>query len=258
MPNPSVGQPSELTGSPSESRSFVLSSSATLPVASATSSTPRTTSSSDASIGGGGGFSPSIEMSSPRPVTTASVPAYDSVKRFVNALWTVSVRMYVPLIIATPRTIAMPVRTARSLRPARPRRATFAQPAATSSMTVRISCWLHSPTSRTIRPSARKSTRCAIAAARASCVTMTMVWPYSSTDRRSSSRISWPVAESRLPVGSSAKRTVGPGDERAGDRDALLLAAGELRRPVREPVRRGRRPRRAARTSRRPASRPRS
>ena len=75
MPNPSVGQPSELTASPSEVRSLVLSSSATLPVASATPSTPRTTSSNDASTGGSGGFSPSIEMSRPRPVTTASVPA---------------------------------------------------------------------------------------------------------------------------------------------------------------------------------------
>ncbi len=103
----------------------------------------------------------------------------------------------------------MAVRTARSFRPARPRRETLINPRATSSITVRISCWSHSPSSRTISPSARKSTRCATAAARASCVTMTMVCPYSSTDRRSSSRISPLVAESRLPVGSSANSTVG-------------------------------------------------
>ena len=46
-----------------------------------------------------------------------------------------------------------------------------------------------------------------------------------------------PVFESRLPVGSSANTTVGPGDERARDRDALLLAAGELGRAVRAAVR---------------------
>ena len=47
----------------------------------------------DASTGGVGGYSPSIEMSSPLPVTTASVPAYDSVNRVVNARSIVSVRM---------------------------------------------------------------------------------------------------------------------------------------------------------------------
>ncbi len=38
---------------------------------------------------------------------------------------------------------------------------------------------------------------------------MTIVWPYSSTERRSSFSISSEVAESRLPVGSSAKSTAG-------------------------------------------------
>ena len=42
--------------------------------------------------------------------------------------------------------------------------------------------------------------------------------------------------ESRLPVGSSAKTIVGPADQRAGDRDPLLLAAGELVGLVGEPV----------------------
>ena len=71
----------------------MLRSSRIDPVARATWSTPRTVSSSDASTGGLGGASPSIEMSSPRPVTTASVPAYDSVKRVVKARLIVSVRM---------------------------------------------------------------------------------------------------------------------------------------------------------------------
>ena len=48
------------------------------------------------------------------------------------------------------------------------------------------------------------------------------------------------MCESRLPVGSSAKTTVGLRDERPGDRDALLLAARELGRAVLEPVRRAR------------------
>ncbi len=51
--------------------------------------------------------------------------------------------------------------------------------------------------------------RSAIEAARASCVTITIVWPYESTESRTRSRISPPVFESRLPVGSSAKRIVG-------------------------------------------------
>ena len=35
-----------------------------------------------------------------------------------------------------------------------------------------------------------------------------------------------PVAESRLPVGSSARMMRRPPDQRAGDRDPLALAAG--------------------------------
>ena len=93
MPNPKVGAPSELSASPSRFRIFVLRSSSTDPDASATSSTPRTVSRSEASTGGFGGASPSIEMSSPLPVTTASVPAYDSVNSVLKARSIVSVRM---------------------------------------------------------------------------------------------------------------------------------------------------------------------
>ena len=93
MPKPNVGAPSELSASPSGERIFVLRSSRIEPVASATPSMPRTVSSSETSTGGLGGCSPSIEMSSPRPVTTASVPAYDSVKSVVKARSIVSVRM---------------------------------------------------------------------------------------------------------------------------------------------------------------------
>jgi hypothetical protein len=60
-----------------------------------------------------------------------------------------------------------------------------------------------------MRPSCKKTTRSATVAARASWVTMTMVWPNSSAERRSRPSTSSPVFESRLPVGSSAKSTVG-------------------------------------------------
>src|SRR3954471_4341359 len=63
--------------------------------------------------------------------------------------------------------------------------------------------------SLTMLPSARKRMRSAIAAACASCVTITVVWPRVSTESRSSARISPPLVESRLPVGSSANMTLG-------------------------------------------------
>ena len=78
-----------------------------------------------------------------------------------------------------------------------------------ASSAARISGCVERGSSLTILPSARKSTRSAMAAARGSCVTITVVWPYSSTECLSRSRISLPVFESRLPVGSSAKTTVG-------------------------------------------------
>jgi hypothetical protein len=61
-------------------------------------------------------------MSAPCPLTITSVPAYDSSKMVENALSIVSVRTYVPLIIATPRTIAIIVSEVRNFRPARLRR----------------------------------------------------------------------------------------------------------------------------------------
>ena len=103
----------------------------------------------------------------------------------------------------------MPVRTLLSFLPARLLRANLitAPPAPPSPRAP--SCGSDRGRSRTISPSARKRIRSAIAAARASCVTITVVWPYSSTESRISVRISPPVAESRLPVGSSANSTVG-------------------------------------------------
>ena len=65
---------------------------------------------------------------------------------------------------------------------------------------------------------------------------MTIVWPSSATDRRRKPSTSAPLRESRLPVGSSAKMTSRPGDQRPGAGHPLLLAAGQLGRPVLEPV----------------------
>ena len=67
-------------------------------------------------------------------------------------------------------------------------------------------------------------------------MTMITVWSNSSTAWRSRPSTSSEACESRLPVGSSANSTAGPVHERARHRDALLLAAGELGRAVREPV----------------------
>src|SRR5205814_7189999 len=59
------------------------------------------------------------------PLITASECANESLTTFVNAAVIVSVRTYVPLIIETPRTIAIAVRTVRSLRPKSPLSATL-------------------------------------------------------------------------------------------------------------------------------------
>ena len=59
----------------------------------------------------------------------------------------------------------------------------------------------------------------------------------SSSNRPSTSAVD---VESRLPVGSSARSSAGLGDQRAGDRDPLLLAAATARRAGGRPGRRGR------------------
>ena len=114
-----------------------------------------------------------------------------------------------PLTIVTPITMANAVSSARTLRPARPFSATAiiarSPPRASRGSRARSSGRGRGRS----RPSARNSTRSAIAAACASCVTITVVWPSVSTDSRSSARISPPVVESRLPVGSSANITLG-------------------------------------------------
>ena len=84
----------------------------------------------------------------------------------------------------------------------------------------------------TTRPSRSDSWTSARAASAASCVTSTSVVPRRACTSNSRSMTCWPLVESRLPVGSSAMITAGSFDERPRHRDALLLAAGELRRIV--------------------------
>ena len=78
-------------------------------------------------------------------------------------------------------------------------------------------------------------TRPAKPAMSGSCVTSRIVMP---VDQRSwnSAMTSTLVSESRLPVGSSARITFGCDDQRARDRDALLLAARQLVRVVMDAV----------------------
>ncbi len=87
-----------------------------------------------------------------------------------------------------------------------------------------------SPRSR--RPSLSASRSCAMPARFGSCVASTSVVPRRSFTSRSRSMMCRPFAESRFPVGSSASRMSGIVGERAGNRDALLLAARQLRRVV--------------------------
>ena len=87
---------------------------------------------------------------------------------------------------------------------------------------------LHGQTSL---PSRSSSTRSAASATRGECVTTTTVVPNSSRRRWSASRTMRSFASSSSAVGSSASTS---GASRGGgrDRDPLLLAAGESRRPL--------------------------
>ena len=91
MPNASDGALPVSIVSPSGLRSFVLKS-CTEPVATSTPSTARTCSSVPSGIGGARADSPSKLKPGSLPVTTASVPAYESVRIESNAFSIVSVR----------------------------------------------------------------------------------------------------------------------------------------------------------------------
>ena len=88
----------------------------------------------------------------------------------------------------------------------------------------------------TISPSSMKTLKSPISRAKfSSCVTITIVIPDSASLRMTAST-SPTSSGSSAEVGSSNSITFGIEAERAGDRDALRLAAGELRRVVRRPV----------------------
>jgi len=87
-------------------------------------------------------------------------------------------------------------------------------------------------------PSPMMARRSAKASARGrSWVTMTMVMPSCDWSSRRRVRMASPVAESRLPVGSSARRILGRLTRAAGDGDALLFAAGKFRGAMAEAMR---------------------
>ena len=126
------------------------------------------------------------------------------------------------------------------------------------------------PHAGTSRPASSRSTRSAIPAAAGSCVTSTIARPSSASDAQQpqDGRARRLVEVPRRLVGQQQRRVV---DERPRDREALLLAAGELvgerarhvlepqppdQRPAarrRPPARRPARARRAARCPRRSA-----
>ena len=79
-----------------------------------------------------------------------------------------------------------------------------------------------------ITPACRLTWRSSVAASRALCVTIRKPQPLRATRSRASASTSSAVASSRLPVGSSASSSSGFDRQRPADRDALLLAAGQL------------------------------
>jgi hypothetical protein len=124
-PSPNVGLPFPVTISPSRSISFAVFAfelrSRICPLAASTSGSARTRRST---LSVTSALPWSDQSTSERPLTTASVCAYELVKIESNALDIVSVRTKLPVTIETPRTIENAVRTVRSLRPRIPLSAT--------------------------------------------------------------------------------------------------------------------------------------
>ncbi len=166
-----------------------------------------------------------------------------------------------PAISATPSAIAMPVSSTRSLRCRKPRRTSCAirclcvhgqsareqaralrrrdpsvhQPIAFIRSSASLGRDRRGRRARSARRPAR-SRRSAKDAAWASWVTITTVWSKSSTAWRSSSSTSLGGFRVEVAGGLVGEHDGRARDERARDRDALLLAAGELRGAVVEAV----------------------
>ena len=256
MPSPNVGFPFESIVSPFLTSFACVESparSSTWPAAASTSGSARIRSSS----AGETVALPLAEKSTIlRPLTTASVRSYEAAKIESNAFEIVSVRTKLPLTSATPTTIASAVRAVRSLRPSirGGRRWSLSRHLLQRAQDPRGRAALEIADDGAVGEDEH-----AVGRGRGARVV-------GDHDRRlpelldrargAATSTSAPVRESRLPVGSSAKTTVGPGDQRAGDRDALLLAAGQLGGPVRRAGRRDRRCRAARRSTPRSGLRP--
>ena len=130
----------------------------------------------------------------------------------------------------------MAVRTARSLRPARPRRATLINAAASSSMTVRISCCV--ALAELTHDLAVGEEEHAVRHGRRACVVRHHDDRLAVLVDRAAEELEDLPARGRVEVAGRLVREQHRRlrDERAGNRDALLLPAGELGRAVRQPV----------------------
>src|SRR5829696_3792393 len=190
------------------------------PAAAATPSTRLTRSSTDASNGGG---PVSSVVMSVLAVIATSVPLSDSVKISLNDLLIVSVSTYVPATSATPRKIASHVVNALSLREASPRSATLVTPRSACARRARRDLAKH-------QQAVRERRRLAVVGDHHHGL--------SELVDRLAQQLEHLAARLRVEVagGLVRKHDGGLRRERARDRDALLLAAGELRGPVGQAV----------------------
>ena len=171
------------------------------------------------------------------PVTMPSMPAYELDSSSSAAFFIVSVTTNAPLTIATPRTIASAVRTPRIFRQARPLRATRLMSRCTSPSVSRISCCEAPASSRTI--TAVREEEDAVCDRGRAWVVRDHHGGLAARLHRVAQELEDLAARRGVEV---ARRLVREEDgrardERPRDRDALLLAAGELRRAVLPAVR---------------------
>ena len=111
-------------------------------------------------------------------------------------------------------------------------------------------------TPATTRPPSSRSTRSIRPASSGLCVAISAASPVSRTSPSSSSNTRPEVSGSRLPVGSSASSSARRVRQRPRHRHPLLLAARQLRRPVRQPRAPARPPRAAPAPAPPPPPRP--
>ena len=184
--------------------------------------------------------------------TTASVPPVALPNMVSKLARRVSPMTSVPARKATPRSTARKVpakrrlwaRREEALRRSEARAMTPPVSVAAAFMTAASKAFMRSRTRSAVgasirstsRPSARKTTSSAWAAATGSWVTMTTVRSVSRTARPSRPQHLLAGAGVEVAGGLVGEDDVGPAGEGAGHGDALLLAAGELARPVVQPV----------------------